>query len=431
MGQSPVDLLEPPLPWPVDEAAGLIGNGRYADSKCKPHSVEELADQVKAAAADGLAIYPQGGRTALDYGGVPARPGRIVDTTALDRVIDYPAADMTITVEAGMTLAGLQAILSKENQYLPIDPPQGDRATLGGMIATGWTGPRRHLAMRPRDQVIGIGFVNGTGTLVKGGGRVVKNVAGYDFPKLLSGSPGSLGVIPELTFKLRPRPESTAIAWVGCPNLAATAALLETLNHSATRPSAIELLNRSGQDRLGLAAFGFEPAEFAVAIGFDDSAKTVAWQCEAIRTELPAGATLEIRRDAESLPVWAALTELRAVAGTTLQARVVTRPGALAALLEHVNQARWAVQAHGGQGIATLSLINDLQQDEVARQLAGWEAQVGPLGGAVTLPVCPAEWKSQMPVWGLSRPDWSLMAGIKTALDRHRILNPGRFLGLS
>lgn len=431
MGQSPVELLDPPTTWPVDEAAGLIGDGRFANSKCKPNTVEELAELLKAAADENLAVYPQGGRTALNYGGLPARPGRIFDTTALNRVIDYPAADMTITVEAGMTVAGLQAILARENQFLPIDPPQSDQATLGGIMATGWTGPRRQQAMRPRDQVIGIGFVNGSGTLVKGGGRVVKNVAGYDFPKLLTGSLGCLGVITELTFKVRPRPESTAIAWVGCQNLASVANLLETLNLSSTRPSATEVLNRAGQARLGVAQFGIEATEFAVAIGFDDSAKTVAWQCDAIGAELPAGAKLEIRRDGESLPVWAGLTELKAVAGTPFYARVVSRPGALAGLLKQVDGAQWAVQAHGGQGIANLSLISDLTQDEVKQQVAGWEALVNPQGGSVTLPVCPSGWKSHLDVWGSSKPDWALMAGIKSALDPHRILNPGRFLGLS
>jgi glycolate oxidase FAD binding subunit len=106
---------------------------------------------------------------------LPSRPGAIVSTKLLSKVIDYPAADMTITVESGMTLEALQAILSTNNQYLPIDPPQAVQATLGGIMATGWTGPRRHTAMRPRDQLIGIGFVNGSGTLIKGGGRVVKH----------------------------------------------------------------------------------------------------------------------------------------------------------------------------------------------------------------------------------------------------------------
>lgn len=431
MGHPPVELLEPPVQWPVDESAGLIGDGRFADGKLQPTTLEEVADLIKSASAVGTAIYPQGGRTSLNYGGLPARPGQILDTTALNRVIDYPAADMTITVEAGMTLARLQAILSEQNQYLPIDPPQGDQATLGGIMATGWTGPRRHLAMRPRDQVIGIGFVNGSGTPVKGGGRVVKNVAGYDFPKLLTGSLGALGVITELTFKVRPRPESTALAWVGCTSLSQVASLLDTLNQSVTRPSAIEVLNATAQQRAGLASLGLSISAFAVAIGFDDSAKTVAWQCDAIRAELPSGTTLATFRDAESQPLWAALTELKAHAGTAFQARVVTRPGSLAELLAHVDQTQWAIQAHGGQGIANFSLMSDLQQDDIARQMAGWAALVGPLGGSVTIPVCPTDWKGRLNVWGEAKPDWPLMAGIKTALDPGGILNPGRFLGLS
>ena len=180
-----------------------------------------------------------------------------------------------------------------------------------------------------------------------------------------------------------------------------------------------------------LAGLGIKSSPYAVAIGFDDSAKTVAWQCEAIRAELPAGTTLEIFREAEAQPHWAALTELKAVAETAFQVRVVTRPGSLAALLAQVDSTAWAIQAHGGQGIANISLIQDLTHEEVARQFTGWAALVGPLGGSVTLPVCPTDWKADLNVWGEAKPDWPLMAGIKTALDPGRILNPGRFLGLS
>ena len=186
----------------------------------------------------GHAIYPQGGRTALDYGGVPRRPGVAIDTTGINRLIDYPFADMTITVEAGMTLSALRAILAEQGQRVLVDAPDPDQATLGGIYATNASGPRRYAAGRPRDQIIGVSFVTSEGVVVKGGGRVVKNVAGYDFPKLLTGSMGTLGIITQLTLKVRPIPEASAIAWVPFWNPEAS----PTRSTSSTRPTRGRLL---------------------------------------------------------------------------------------------------------------------------------------------------------------------------------------------
>ncbi len=192
------------MDWPNSEDAGDLGDGKKATSIEHPASIDELRQAVGRWAAEGLAIYPQGGKTALDYGGIPARPGVAIDTTSLKGVIDYPAADMTITVEAGITLAELQSILATEGQRLPLDAPSPERATLGGIYATNTCGPRRFAAGRPRDLILGVSFVTADGKEIKGGGRVVKNVAGYDFPKLLTGSMGTLGVITQMTLKVRP-----------------------------------------------------------------------------------------------------------------------------------------------------------------------------------------------------------------------------------
>ncbi|HJT77552.1 MAG TPA: FAD-binding oxidoreductase, partial [Gemmataceae bacterium] len=171
-----------------------------------PPSVPELGDLVRRAAAQGQALYPLGGRTMLGLGLPPARPGLGVDLRALDQVIDYPARDMTITVRAGIPLARLAEILAAENQRLPIDVPRADRATLGGALATNASGPRRLGFGTLRDYVIGLSAVNDEGQETKAGGRVVKNVAGYDLCKLFIGSLGTLGVITQATLKLRPLP---------------------------------------------------------------------------------------------------------------------------------------------------------------------------------------------------------------------------------
>src|SRR5438270_486132 len=150
---------------------------------------------------------------------------------------------MTVTVEAGVTISALQAVLATEGQRLLIDAPAPDCATIGGVLATNTSGPRRFGAGRPRDQIIGVSFVTSDGALVKGGGRVVKNVAGYDFPRLLTGSLGTLGAICQLTLKVRPIPEASALVWVPFTTAESLAPAIEKLNTSGTRPTALDLLN--------------------------------------------------------------------------------------------------------------------------------------------------------------------------------------------
>src|SRR3954454_14472916 len=183
----------------------------------RPASAADLADIVRRGGpacrspADGTAVYPVGGGTMLDYGLPPARPGVAVDLRSLDKVVDFPARDMTITVEAGITIARLDEITRAEGLHLPIDVPDPERATLGGAIACNVSGPRRYGYGTLRDYILGITTVNDRGELVSAGGRVVKNVAGYDLMKLHTGALGTLGVITQVTLKLRPVPEERAL----------------------------------------------------------------------------------------------------------------------------------------------------------------------------------------------------------------------------
>ena len=174
-----------------------------------------------------------------------------IDTRSLCQVIDFPHADMTVTVQAGITAAALHAVLAEHNQRLLIDIPLPDRATLGGVYATNTCGPRRFGLGRPRDQIIGVSFVTSAAIEVKGGGRVVKNVAGYDFPKLLTGSMGTLGILTQMTLKVRPRPEASAFLWLPFPGLAPLQGTLDGLNTSAARPVALDLLNAAAALKIG------------------------------------------------------------------------------------------------------------------------------------------------------------------------------------
>ena len=193
--------LNNPAPSPSTDlpTGGPIGDGRSALADFRPDDLDPLCAARPRPGRPGPRDLPAGRRHRDGLRRHPGPAGVAVNTRSIDRLIDYPFADMTITVQAGMTLSALKAILAEQRQRLLVNAPHPDRATLGGIYATNTTGSRRFGAGRPRDQIIGVSFVTSDGAVVKGGGRVVKNVAGYDFPKLLTGSMGTLGIIVQLT----------------------------------------------------------------------------------------------------------------------------------------------------------------------------------------------------------------------------------------
>ncbi len=416
------------MDWPDSQTDFPIGGGRYAQALDRPETPEALCETLLHRVQEGGAIYPLGGSTALEYGETPSKPGFAIDTRSLRRVMDYPAADMTITVEAGRTLADLQATLAEQGQRLPLEAPCSDRATLGGIYATDTCGPRRFGLGRPRDLILGVRFVNAAGELVKGGGRVVKNVAGYDFPRLLTGSLGTLGVLYELTLKVRPRPESSMIAWATRPDAGSIADDLERLNTSATRPVALELLNRPAARQIG-GPLGLPEAPWVLAVGFEDNAEAITWQRDALRSELP-GADMTFLQEDDSTPLWSALTDFQAYEGTALTFKANLRPSALFSLANRLDPARWAIQGHTGNGILWAhSLESDRTLDDLTNELGQLRIEALLNGGNLTLPRCPTAWKPQLGVWGEPRADWNLAKKVKLALDPLEILNPGRFVG--
>lgn len=173
----------------------------------RPSTIQEAADVIREATS----IIPWGGGTGQDYGAPPRKVGTVLDLSGLDRVVAHEYADMTITVEAGITLAALQAQLAKHNQFLPLDPPDAETATVGGILATNAFGPLRLGYGTARDWLIGLKVIDAQGRLIKGGGKVVKNVTGYDLPKLHIGALGTLGVIVEATFKVSPKPDRKSV----------------------------------------------------------------------------------------------------------------------------------------------------------------------------------------------------------------------------
>ncbi len=416
-----------PAAWPDSPQGELWVTAVTPWQTHRPDTVDQLCELVRSEVAAGNAIYPQGGRTSLDYGGIPRRPGVAIDTTGLARLIDYPFADMTITIEAGMTLSALRAILAQQGQRVYVDAPDPDHATLGGIYATNTTGPRRFAAGRPRDQIIGVSFVTSEGVVVKGGGRVVKNVAGYDFPKLMTASMGTLGIITQLTLKVRPTPEASAIVWVPFWNPKSVVQTLENLNRSDTRPLAIELLNGAAARVVG-QGLGLPTGQSLLVIGYEDNPVSVRWQIDRLKSEL-GRSDIAILEGTDAAPLWDALTQFQAARMGPVSFVANIRPSSVAPFLEVVDTEKWAIQAHAGSGIVRGHALGDWGLPAMAAQIVRFRGVAAQDGGSVMLSHCPTAWKDDLRVWGDPRPDWAIAERIKVALDPHAAMNPGRFVG--
>ncbi|MGH8010470.1 MAG: FAD-binding oxidoreductase, partial [Candidatus Binatia bacterium] len=226
-----------------DAAWRFAIDGREPQEVVFPESVAQVSQVLRVASEQRTAVAPVGHGAFLHLGNVARRYDLALSLQRLDRIIDYQPADMTVTVEAGMTLARLQTILGEQGQWLPVDPPLPEQATVGGLIATNLSGPARLSQGTIRDFLIGMKAVQSDGTIVKGGGRVVKNVAGYDLPKLYCGSFGTLGVIVEATFKVRPRPQAQGILSLAFPSAEKAMELTFRLLGSELQPFLLELAN--------------------------------------------------------------------------------------------------------------------------------------------------------------------------------------------
>ncbi|MHB1422572.1 MAG: FAD-binding oxidoreductase [Gemmataceae bacterium] len=397
----------------------------------QPQSVNEIGAIVRCAVADNQAIYPLGGRIALDIGLPPQRPGIAVDMRSLSQVLDYPARDMTITVQAGITLARLQSLLATENQRLPIDVPRAEQATLGGVLAVNVSGPRRLGFGTLRDYVIGISTVNDEGQEVKAGGRVVKNVAGYDLCKLHIGALGTLGVISQVTLKLRPLPESTALVTFGCES-AALDRLLDCLHATRTRPVCLDVLNpRAVRAMVDETRLDLPEAPWVVVVGFEDNSDAIDWQVRQLLQELASGAIqgLAAHVGEASQPLWRALVEAPA-RGELLTFKANLLPHAIASFCLRAEALPQSIRlhAHAGSGIVYGHFDGDLTLPTVAAILKELTEMAVRAEGNLVLSRCPVEWKRELPVWGRERGDLWLMRQVKDKLDPRNLFNPGRFL---
>jgi len=400
-----------------------------------PTDQASVAALIRGAFESETPVYPIGGGTCLDYGGVPTRPGLGVSLAKLHRVVDYPARDLTITVEAGTTVAELSKHLARERQRLPVDIPHPGEATLGGVVATSPSGPRRYRWGTMRDYVIGATAVDGRGTLFSAGGRVVKNAAGYDLCRLLTGSLGTVGVMTQVTLMVKPIPETSALISCPLPEPRTAERLLDQLVHTKTLPVAVEILaGPAWQDDSALASEGFA----RLVVGFEGTGDEVKWMVATLADEwsrqgVSTSATVADRK-ADAL--WRRLTEFPVVEGRQngsgpLVVKLAVLPSATIALVEMLRRRmpECSLQTHAGNGIIRLRV--EVEPGEVASLLKDrLRPSVEEAGGQMVVMSSPRGTElGREAVWGPPGDGLTVMQAIKDRFDPKGILNPGRFFG--
>jgi len=396
-----------------------------------PADQDALVAQMRELIAARTPIVPVGGGTSLDYGGPTSAAAAGLSLSGLGRVVDYPARDMTITVEAGITLAELARTLAAEGQQLPLDVPEGEQATLGGVIATNCSGPRRYGHGTVRDYVIGIRAVDGHGTVFNAGGRVVKNVAGYDFCRLLVGSLGTLAVVTQVTLKVKPLPAATALVACDVTDWSEAETLLAALVDSKVTPTAIELL--AGPVWNDDAALGPPLAETSarLVVDLEGTAEEVRWMTSQLQTEWKDLRARHVRAVSaqHAAELRGRLREFPADRQPALVTKAQVLPGATAALVDLCRRVDPAssVQAHAGNGIVITRFAEVPEGDAAAFLVRTLRPAVARCEGSVVVLSANGVELTSQAQWGPRDHVGRVLASVKRQFDPHGLLNPGRF----
>lgn len=396
-----------------------------------PADQAEVADVVRAAYEAHQPVHPVGGRTSLQE---PV--GQQLELTRLARIVDYTPRDMTILVESGIRMAELASTLAGEGQQLPIDVPRAAEATLGGVTAANWSGPRRLGHGTMRDYVIGIHAVDGRGVAFKGGGRVVKNVAGYDFCKLLTGSMGTLGVITQLALKVKPLPERSATVVAHCKDLTIAEAILERLVNLEATPAAIDLLVGPAWNQQALTGADDTAATLVVRVeGTEAEAK---WLAEHVQYEFWQGSATGVQLLAadDAARLWSHQVEFADRGATNTQdesplvLKVAVPPSAVVTTIGELTAYDGActIQAHAASGIV-IARFAKFSHADVSSQLVGkLRPDAIRRGGSLTVLSHKLDGLTPHIRWGGRTDATILMERVKQQFDPHNILNPGQFV---
>ena len=374
----------------------------------EPGSIEETSELLSLAGEEGLAVAPRGGGTKDSLGNPPRELDLILSTARMNEIVEHVPGDQVVRVQAGMRLQDLQERLAGSDQMLGIDPPE-EGATIGGVVAANFSGPRRHRYGTIRDLIIGITVVLSDGTVAKAGGKVVKNVAGYDLSKLFTGSLGTLGVIAECNFRLHPRPEAGRTVAVELESTLAAGEAAQAVLHAQVVPSVVELQWGEDAGCLSVLIEGIEPSVEA-------QAETASYLLRGFGelTDRPF-ASLTPPEGEVAIKISAPPAELTDVLDSTLGA--CSRRGVTPSITGHAGIGVTYAALSGGGEEAQVQIVEELREI--------WSRR----GGSVVLREAPPAFKKRVEVWGPLGSRLELTRRVKQKFDPRGILNPGRFAG--
>ncbi len=409
-----VQLVGPDFLYPATWEDAI--DGIQPDWVIEPSSADEVAGVLRHAGRAGRGIIPRGGGTKLGWGNRPRSADLVLSTRRLDRVLEHAWGDMTATIEAGCTVARAQEVLAQHGQRLALDPLWPERATIGGVLATNDSGSLRVRFGAMRDLIIGATAVLADGTVARSGGKVVKNVAGYDLPKLLTASLGTLGVITEATFRLHPLPREARTVTLAMPTTGATDELLRAISSSHLTPSGVQI--RMSSDLPPHVDVRFEGIVAAVLDAQSQQLRRFAGAAE----EVPALGD-----------VWRAREALWHGTGPSVVCKLSVLPADLAAFCDTVHHVAsvlhltWSIVAQS-VGVGWLRLQGSNEQGLLAA-FGVLRSRIAEQDGSLVLAQAPAEVKARVDVWGGGGDALILMRRVKARFDPQGLLNPGRYVG--
>ena len=418
---------------PDQERDQYVVDGKQPQLVVFPSTVEQVQELMRWAHKTQARIIPMGNGSKLGIGNPPQRVDVVVSTLKLNQVIEYVPANLTITVQPGIRLTQLRDVLADSGQLFPLDPPYQDLGTVGGTVVANASGPMRLKYGTARDVLIGIRAVQPDGTLIKGGGKVVKNVAGYDLNKLYVGSYGTLGIVVELTLKLQPLPAAFQLLLARFDSMAKAIEAGHEIVSSQLVPTIV-----TGATSLPSASI----EQPCLAIGADGHPETVSWQMERFAASCEASGATQVEY-CDSAPrdalyrILTTFPEARWVE-PRLVCKASVPSDRLLGALEQVKELAQAsnlhidTMVHIGNGI--IYIIIGIPQEEpemasgvsITKQL---REGIRALGGFLVLESAPPPIKRQVDTWGTVGNSFPLMRKTKDTLDPNMLLNPGRFVG--
>ncbi|MGA7935043.1 MAG: FAD-binding oxidoreductase, partial [Kovacikia sp.] len=401
------------------------------DSVIYPKTQAELSEVITWAYQNRWQVLPWGAGSKLSWGGVVGRkeeggfaPLIGVSTRHLNRLIDHAVGDLTVTVEAGMGFTELQETLAQVGQFLAIDPAYPAQATIGGIVATGDTGSLRQRYNSVRDMLLGLSFVRADGQIAQAGGRVVKNVAGYDLMKLFTGSYGTLGIITQVTFRVYPIPEASQTL-VLSGEAGAIERAVATLLRSSLTPTAADLLSASTVEDLQLGN------GMALIVRFQSILPSVQ---EQTRRLMEVGQTLGLAcvpvANSDEVTLWQRLREQMTDANWEglITCKIGVRPTAAVTVLQQIEQLKvlgWLGQIHAASGLGRGVFAAAIPVETLLEIRALCESN----SGFLSVLQAPVDFKQAIDVWGYAGNALDVMHAIKQQFDPHSLLSPHRFFG--